>query len=98
MTRSVMFMIANLFAAILVGCGTIGTPQSSVVDSAQLAQCEADRYQYLIGEKADVLERTLIMRYLRIIPFGAPVTKDYRLDRLNIWLTVDGYVERVDCG
>lgn len=60
--------------------------------------CGASAYQDLAGQDAQVLERILILRQVRMIRPNTPVTADYWPDRLNFEVGADGRIFRVFCG
>lgn len=60
-------------------------------------QCGAAEFQHLIGQPQSALDDLELPESTRIIPPGAPVTMDFRPDRLNIQIGEDGLIERVHC-
>lgn len=60
--------------------------------------CHASRYQQLVGQDATALERVLILKPVRVIRPGQPVTKDLRPARLNFQVNESGRIARIYCG
>lgn len=99
-------MMAGLLAACDPASPPVSGPSSEeaparnvqVQSAPDLSLCEANRYQYLTGQKGTALERVLIMREMRVIRPGMMVTMDFRPTRLNFEINTHGLIERVFCG
>lgn len=63
-----------------------------------LKKCGADRFQHLVGQPREAIDVSGLPELHRIVCHGCMVTKDYRVNRLNIWLDAQDRVEKVDCG
>lgn len=57
-----------------------------------------EKYQALIGLSAKEAEQSLEGKDVRIIPAGMYITLEYKLNRINLWLSDDGSVKRVSFG
>lgn len=65
---------------------------------AEPDDCKASTYQALIGKPLTdpaVPPQAQAVRHIRP---GDSVTEDYRVERLNIYVTADGVIEKVNCG
>jgi hypothetical protein len=60
--------------------------------------CQAERHSHLIGQPEGKIAVIELPEFHRIICHNCPVTRDYRIDRLNLWLDEAGVVARIDCG
>jgi len=61
-------------------------------------RCGAAGYQDLVGDSADTIDQASLPAGTRVLYPDSMMTKDYRMDRLNIYINADGKVDRVDCG
>lgn len=59
--------------------------------------CGASALQHLVGQPQSVLDGMSFPEGTRILPPGAPMTMDFRPDRLNIFIGEDGRIERLQC-
>ncbi|ARO13658.1 hypothetical protein BVG79_00300 [Ketogulonicigenium robustum] len=89
-----------LIFPLLAACAQATPPQPSgpTVPDAASDTCGGAAYGYLIGQKANALERVLIMRQVRIIHPDTMVTMDHRPARLNFTINADGLIARISCG
>ncbi|MEM9350960.1 MAG: I78 family peptidase inhibitor [Pseudomonadota bacterium] len=62
------------------------------------SECQADRFQSLVGKTHDDLLKTQILGPVRIIRPNQAVTMDFIATRLNIELNSEEVVTRVYCG
>jgi len=74
------------------------TPAAAPVDSA----CNADSLGDLVGKRAsdaraDVMQTRSGARTLRWIAPNTATTKDFRVDRLNVYVDAKGRIERFTC-
>lgn len=60
--------------------------------------CKASEYQQFRGQDATALERVLILKPVRVIRPGQPVTKDHWPARLNFQVDEVGRIARIYCG
>jgi hypothetical protein len=94
--KSLMIVIGG---ALLSACMSVDHDSDAPEGSSQRPdQCGALQFQSLIGSTAGSINEDTLPEPYRIICHGCMVTKDYRLNRLNIWLDEADKVERVDCG
>jgi hypothetical protein len=86
-----------LFAAIplilLAACQAPSSDQSPSKD-----YCGASSRQNLVGTLASNIDQSALPKATRIIHPGTAVTRDYRQDRLNVYVDKSGKIERVTCG
>ncbi|MBW7922212.1 MAG: hypothetical protein H3C51_08955 [Rubellimicrobium sp.] len=59
--------------------------------------CGAAALEHLVGQPQSVLDGMTFPDGTRILPPGAPMTMDFRPDRLNIFIGEDGLIERLQC-
>lgn len=83
-----------LFLVVLASCGET-VPDSP--SKGELASCGANEVQDLIGRPLNGL-RDRFPASARIIPFGAPITEDFSLERLNVNLDNAKTITRIWCG
>jgi hypothetical protein len=60
--------------------------------------CGAAGYAGLVGQPVDAVETGTLAEAVRILPPGAVMTTDYRLERLNIDTDDDRVIKRLWCG
>jgi len=82
----------------IAGCVTQPVASPPPLPAPEADSCEATPYGRLIGAPATALERELIMRQIRILRPGQPMTMDYRAERLNIEIGPDERINRLFCG
>ena len=85
-----------LAAASLLGACAPQSPER--VPRVAPAVCGAAPYLDLAGQPGTALERVPILREVRIIRPGQPVTGDLRPERINFEIGTDGRIARVFCG
>ncbi len=59
--------------------------------------CGAKSLQHLVGQPRSAFDAEAVGGPVRILPPGAMMTMDYRLDRLNVALSENGQIVRVWC-
>ncbi len=59
--------------------------------------CGASAWQHVIGDHIDTVDVESISTAVRIAYPDTPLTMDYRLDRINFFLTEEGIVREVSC-
>ncbi|NCO87720.1 MAG: hypothetical protein GW886_13925 [Rhodobacterales bacterium] len=91
-----------LAALLLAGCADAPAPRATPAQPPSPAgaadTCGAGPYAALVGAEATALERVLIMRELRVIRPGMPVTADLRANRLNFEIDRADRIARIYCG
>lgn len=86
----------------LAGCAAVPPPPSvpslPPVPAAADDTCGAGPHAGLVGQPATALERVLIMRPVRLIRPGTPVTEDFSAARINFH--IDGFerISAISCG
>ncbi|MFO7771159.1 hypothetical protein HAT86_06040 [Roseovarius gahaiensis] len=88
--KHVLFVLSTMA---LAGCNTTNEGPADDTDT-----CEAERLQHWVGQPRNAFDAEAIDGPVRILPPGAMMTMDYRLDRLNVDLSKDGQITRIWCG
>ncbi len=105
--RHVRLALVAVLTGALAACGAtpVGTAPAAAAPAslpqpaaADLASCQGAPYLRLIGQDATALERELILRQVRLIRPGRPVTADFRAERLNFSIDAAGRINRISCG
>lgn len=86
-------IIAAIPLVLLAACQSPGSAQLQAED-----QCGASSRQSLVSTLASSLNRSTLPEFTRILHPNTPTTRDYRLDRLNVYVGEDGRISRVVCG
>lgn len=86
-------IIAAMPLVLLAACQSPGAVQPQPEDT-----CGASSRQGLVGSLASSLDQTALPAFTRIIYPNTPTTRDYRLDRLNVYVGEDGKISKVVCG
>lgn len=73
-------------------------PAPAPVDPMPVNACGALDLQFLVGERASVLETMRFSQQVRVIRPGQAVTMDYNAARLNIEVNGAERISRVSCG
>ena len=94
MRRSLMIMSTAVMALSACKDDAPDFPALAVADD----QCGASEFVDLLGQHKEVLDRVRFAVPMRLIGPGTMVTKDFRLDRLNILHDEAGIITRVYCG
>jgi len=79
----------------LVACHA--PPRAPSPDQAE-GRCGAVGYQHLVGSPASTIDQTSLPAGTRVLYPDSIMTRDYRLDRMNVYINATGTVDRVDCG
>jgi len=94
-----------MLALLLAGCTTPPADGDSAPAAAPAmsTQCRAERVQAFVGHawSAALSEQARVdsaSASVRVIRPGTAVTRDYRVDRLNLHLDGSGVVTRISCG
>lgn len=82
---------AAMLALPLMACG----PEK---DEKPEDTCGATALQSLVGQPKSQLETMRFSQTVRIIGPGQPITRDYRIDRLNIEYDEKEMISRLWCG
>lgn len=84
--------VSALGVFVLAGCTQVEKPV--------VFACDTARYSHLIGQNESALEAVVSAKgeIRRIISPGMHVTMDYRMERVNFRLGVDGLIKEITCG
>lgn len=93
-------ILAAPLALFLIGCAAPQAtgPKLPPIPDAATDTCAARPYADLVGQDATALERVLIMRQIRLIRPGQPVTADYSESRINFDIGPDNRIQSIHCG
>lgn len=86
-------LIAAIPLVLLAACHTTGSSPAVVDDD-----CGAARRQNLVGTPVSKLDRSSLPELSRVLHPTTPMTRDYRTDRLNVYVDEAGIISRVSCG
>lgn len=93
-----MFRCFGIILLLSGGFSACAAPDRKSDNSAPLSDvCEASRFQDLLGQKQDSLDKTKLPEALRVIGPDMAVTADYRPDRLNVEYDDQGIITRISC-
>lgn len=59
--------------------------------------CPADEFKGLVGQSESVLRNMMLPAGTRVIGPRDPVTMDFRPDRMNFEIGVDGRIAKIGC-
>lgn len=90
----VMRIFSLLPLALLAACQSTAMPKPDIAQD----DCGAKSFQTLVGTPARIIDATALPPKTRIIHPDTAVTRDYRLDRLNIHVDEGGQITKVVCG
>jgi hypothetical protein len=82
----------------LIACVPVTGVQNPVDPLPPENACGAGDLQSLVGQDREILQTRRFRGPLRVIEAGTAVTMDFSPERLNIWLSEAGTIERVTCG
>lgn len=91
----------------LAACGAAPPPVPTApelppVPAPAQDSCGAAAHAHLVGRPATALERVLILRQVRLIRPGTPVTEDYSPTRINFHIATPPdapeYLTAITCG
>ena len=82
----------------LTACVEMAPVPPAPVDPMPVNACGALDLQFLVGERASVLETMRFSQQVRVIRPGQAVTMDYSPARLNIEVNGAERITRVSCG
>ena len=89
-----------VFACLLLAaCATPATDAPTAV----AGQCNAEAAQAHVGhaagaEMVEAARKDAGAELVRVLKPGQPMTMDYRIERLNLYLDANGNIERIACG
>lgn len=86
-------IIATLSLTVLAACQA---PDPLIADANDL--CGASSHQSLVGMTFSAIDAAKLPERTRILHPNTPMTRDYRLDRLNVFVDEAGKVSKVVCG
>lgn len=95
---------AGIATSMLCACTSLqpapGKPDAA---AARAGACHADPVQWAIGQEATQDTMGRVWResragLIRPIALGQPVTKEFRVDRVNVELDAGNRIKRVYCG
>lgn len=87
----------RIYTALAV-CLALIACQEVTVAKNPVESCGAEDMSHLMGLQRAQLESIAFSQPHRILGPNDPMTKDYRLDRVNFYLDDSGTVVRIDCG
>lgn len=85
-------LFITLSALALAGCQSSGS--GKVVNEDP---CGASKFKHLIGTSAKGMDMSQFAAGTRLLYPTTPMTRDYRIDRMNIHADKDGKIMRIDC-
>ena len=88
--KHVWFMLC---AVAVAGCNVANDGPSEMTGT-----CGAETLQNLVGQPRSTFDAVAVSGPVRILPPGAMMTMDYRLDRLNVELSENDQITRIWCG
>lgn len=94
--RAMMLTVAMI--AVLAGCREEAAPDPVADSGGDAPRCGAEALQDLVGLPFDAGLLPGGNGPVRVIRPGMAVTRDYRLDRLNVHLDDSDVVTAIDCG
>lgn len=86
-----LLMLAPLL--MLAACHSV-----PIADPQTEDECRASQYQGLVRSEAQSIDPSSLPAGTRMIYPSTAVTRDYRKDRMNVYINDAGEVSRVDCG
>lgn len=92
--RKLYFLPALPLTLVLAGC--VAPPMPSV--PAPGDSCGRAQYAGLVGNPLSTFDASKVTGPVRILAPGSIMTMDHRPDRLNIYHSARGIVEKVTCG
>lgn len=72
--------------------------EKSAESEVAIQECDIAEFEHLVGQKMDILKTTNYPENTRIIEPGTMVTRDYRVDRMNIDIDDAGTITKIWCG
>ena len=106
-TRTILLLPAlslalSACAQIAAQDGTAAPPAAAVVDPASSAHCDAGKAADAVGQSPspETQERARTdagAEVVRVLRHNQPITKEFRMGRLNLVLGADGKIASVNC-
>lgn len=91
-------LLAPLALSFVAGCQMEDAGSTPVAALPAADDCSAGQYQGLVTQNEVALSTMAFPHTVRVIHPGDAVTKDLRLDRMNIHVDANGRITAVDCG
>ncbi len=66
--------------------------------SVSSQECDPTSFEHLVGQSSDSLDLTALPENTRVIFPDTMVTRDYRVERMNIDVDEAGIIQRIWCG
>lgn len=85
-------LVITLSALALAGCQSGGSGKVITEDP-----CGASKFKHLVGTSAKGLDMSQFAAGTRLLYPTTPMTRDYRIDRMNIHADKEGKIMRIDC-
>ena len=78
------------------------TPAPAVVDAASAVHCDAGKASAVVGqlptpETEEQARASAGAEVVRVLRHDQPITKEFRIGRLNLVLDAEGRIARVNC-
>lgn len=86
-----------LLAACAETTAPVETPTSTDAAPVDLAFCQGEAFADSIGQPVSTIQAQLPERS-RVLGPDDIATQDYRIDRLNVYVTGSGIIQRLTCG
>ena len=91
-------LLAPLALSFVAGFQMQDAPSPSAASMPGADACSAEQYQGLVTQNEVALSTMAFPHTVRVFHPGDAVTKDLRLDRMNIHVDANGRITAVDCG
>lgn len=89
-------LVAGLLAPVLLAVACVPEP-APAPEQPPVDQCNAARFEVLVGQSATVVKDMTFPANTRIIQPNSAVTMDYRPDRLNVEIGDNQRIAKVSC-
>lgn len=94
--------IGTIFAVLmLTGCSQTSNEDNNLAsapNTPDLATCDAAGLQEFIGQSETAFDTSRLIGPARFIRPDTAVTKDYRIERTNVYIDDNGIITRINCG
>ena len=102
MAKPIPLLVAPALAWALSACAQVPAPPAPAIDATSSAHCDAGKIADAVGqlptpetqERARTAAGAEIVRVLR---HNQPITKEFRVGRLNLVLDAEGKIASVNC-
>lgn len=91
-----MLTMSLLMACSQTSNGDNNTPPAP--NAPDLSTCDAANLQEFVGQSETVFDTSRLIGLSRFIRPDTVVTKDYRIERTNIYIDDFGIITRINCG